>query len=271
MLHHSIPELTTETYTSYPVWKVEDYPPGYPRFAALTGSHPSFYVFRRFAALRARMLLYKQDNISSLESTLERIDLEERKVLFLGSRRKDVNEARRDVLEKIDKAMADYDDLMSRTQRALSYKPARARDLSNIRDWLGDTGSISREETAYIWHTDLVSLSDLGSEHALEWIKGPIEDAIIWFSYITGKDFRNNISRDGRMHIFSDRLVKTAARVILAFLASTILLVPVIVATLFGTLLLRLGVVLVGTTAFITALSLMANAKMGELFMAGAA
>ncbi|KAI0379232.1 hypothetical protein F5Y04DRAFT_260028 [Hypomontagnella monticulosa] len=270
MLDQSVPELTAKTLESYPGWKIEDYPPGYPRFAALTSSHPSFHVFRRFSMLRARMLLHKQDGISQLESTLERIDLEEPKAIFLGSRRKDANDARRDILAKIDEAMADYDDLLSRTHQAFTYKSARTRDLSNIRDWLGNTGSISREEAAYIWHTDLVSLSNSASDGILDWIEGPIEDIIIWLSSIAGKDFRGGTSRDSDLHIFPDRLVKTTARVILAFLAATFLLIPITITTFFEALHLRLGVVLIGTTAFVIALSLTAKAKMGELFIAGA-
>ena len=39
--------------------QVEDYLPGYPRFAALVASHDSFHLCRRFSNLWARLLLLK--------------------------------------------------------------------------------------------------------------------------------------------------------------------------------------------------------------------
>lgn len=54
------------------------------------------------------MLLYKQDKLSQLEEQLEHIDREEPKVLFLGNYRRDDNMARKQVLEEIDTALAEY-------------------------------------------------------------------------------------------------------------------------------------------------------------------
>lgn len=87
---------------------VEDLPPGYPRFAALLGCHPSFHVCRRFLGLRARLLLHKQDSLAVLESQLNRIDRDERRLLFLGNLRRDTNDERRNVLRQIDLELADY-------------------------------------------------------------------------------------------------------------------------------------------------------------------
>ena len=88
--------------------KVEDHPLGYPRFAALVGAHGSFQICRRFSSLRARLLLLKQDKLSLLEEQLETIDREESTTIFLGSSRRDRNEERESVLDKIDCALADY-------------------------------------------------------------------------------------------------------------------------------------------------------------------
>ena len=54
------------------------------------------------------MLLYKQDKLSQLEERLNHIDCNEQKVLFLGNYRRDSNMARKQVLEEIDTALADY-------------------------------------------------------------------------------------------------------------------------------------------------------------------
>lgn len=58
--------------------------------------------------MRARLLLLKRDEISELEMQLDQIDREEPRRLFLGSRRRDTNLGRRQVLARLDTALADY-------------------------------------------------------------------------------------------------------------------------------------------------------------------
>jgi len=90
------------------VFSVEDARPGYPRFSALLAAHNTLQVFRSFRALRTRLLLIKQDRLSSLESQLETIDQAERRGLNLSSIRRDNNSARKDMLTAIDSALVDY-------------------------------------------------------------------------------------------------------------------------------------------------------------------
>lgn len=75
---------------------------------AFIASHPSFHIFRRFASLRARILLSKQDRLVELEKQLERIDRDEVKPLFLSSIRRDKNDERKKILKDIDIALAEY-------------------------------------------------------------------------------------------------------------------------------------------------------------------
>lgn len=58
--------------------------------------------------MRARLLLHKQDELSLLETQLQKIDQEEQAVLSLASRRRDINSERSAVLSKIDVALGDY-------------------------------------------------------------------------------------------------------------------------------------------------------------------
>lgn len=50
---------------------------GYPRFAAFVDSYPSFFIYRRFGYIRARLLLYQQDRLTALEKCLEDADVED--------------------------------------------------------------------------------------------------------------------------------------------------------------------------------------------------
>jgi hypothetical protein len=87
---------------------VDNYPRGYPQFAALINADPAFAVFRRFGTLRARSLLYKQDELVELEAQLNEADATERRQVYLSSRRRDANEERKTLMQSIDKALIEY-------------------------------------------------------------------------------------------------------------------------------------------------------------------
>jgi hypothetical protein len=53
-------------------------------------------------------MLHKQDKLVTLEEELDRIDREEPRVLFLGNRRRDKNEERKNVLDEIDRELQSY-------------------------------------------------------------------------------------------------------------------------------------------------------------------
>jgi hypothetical protein len=55
-----------------------------------------------------RMLLIKQDEISILEDELSKLDQDEPSEMFLGSSRQDMNQTRKSVLLKLDKAFKLY-------------------------------------------------------------------------------------------------------------------------------------------------------------------
>lgn len=87
---------------------LEDYRPGYPRYAALLSAHNTYFLCRRFDWLRARLLLQKQDKLSILEEKLEQVDYLEAAPLYLGKSRSDRNTERITLLSEIDTALADY-------------------------------------------------------------------------------------------------------------------------------------------------------------------
>lgn len=87
---------------------VENYPNGYPRFAALMASHDQFLIVRRFSRLRMRLLLLTQDKIAQLERKLDQIDCSEKSPLFLGSSRLDKNGERQAVLLQVREDLGAY-------------------------------------------------------------------------------------------------------------------------------------------------------------------
>ncbi|KAK7996758.1 hypothetical protein PG989_004798 [Apiospora arundinis] len=161
---------------------------GYGQFAELISSHPSFFAFRRFAALRARMILRKQDRIAQLEGQLQDIDRHEQNPIYRCSYRRDKNPQRIQVFEELDLLMAQYDDLNGRTRNALSTKTASPRDVKNICHWIQGSGCVVIAESDYLAHDrDLMALGPAETDDFLQSVGHRTEDVIIWISGLLGR------------------------------------------------------------------------------------
>lgn len=71
-------------------------------------SDNNFVLLRRFGCLRARILLYKQDELIELENRMNSLDFAEKTSFYLSSRKEDRNFARKKLLLEIDQKMTDY-------------------------------------------------------------------------------------------------------------------------------------------------------------------
>ncbi|KAL6713004.1 hypothetical protein ACLMJK_009400 [Lecanora helva] len=108
--------------------------PGYPQFCYLIGEHPAFSVSRRFSAVRARLLLLKQQRVVALEKQLLELDLQEPVELNLGSFEADANATRLQVLKDLDGALAEYGKPRVRTPPILYslHEAARQASIENF-------------------------------------------------------------------------------------------------------------------------------------------
>lgn len=64
--------------------------------------------FRRFGAVRMRLLLARQDEISCLEAELIRVDREEPKEILLATLRGDTNCERKQLLARLESKLEEY-------------------------------------------------------------------------------------------------------------------------------------------------------------------
>jgi hypothetical protein len=55
-----------------------------------------------------RLLLLKQDEVTTLEQSLDLLDSQEDRPLFLGSIRRDTNASRKAIIQKLTVAIAEY-------------------------------------------------------------------------------------------------------------------------------------------------------------------
>ncbi|KAI2464030.1 hypothetical protein F4781DRAFT_440014 [Annulohypoxylon bovei var. microspora] len=241
--------------------KIEDYRRGYPRFAALLASHPSFHVFRRFSNLRTRLLLLKQDNLSLLEKKLNRIDQDDPSPLFLACSRMDRNAARAAVVAEIESTLAAYDDLMDRSRRMLSFESPLSQHVSSIENWLDGNGCIAREETQFLSHEDdLLTVGPL-DDGVLHWLETVVTTCLALFS----KGHQDNKSDDSMVHIFPRTFTNKVTRLLLTPLVIFFLLVPVMICNALSSSTSRLIILILAAVTFITAMSLLTKSKTIDL------
>ncbi|RDA84140.1 hypothetical protein CP532_0115, partial [Ophiocordyceps camponoti-leonardi (nom. inval.)] len=244
--------------------KIEDYRPGYPRYAALLSSNGPYLLCRRFGKLRARLLLLKQDRLSVLEQRLDLVDEEETSALFLGKSRLDGNQERRALQAEIEACLADYDEFVERTYRLLSFPPAHQRDVESLQNWLSGTGCVARDETAYLSHNEeLMSLAP-EDDSALLGIETWVEDKLIRFfrgfrnvrvppfdimvMRLTERQSRFHVvSRDPNVYIYSGTMIRRIARALLFLIISILLLMPVVICNIISTTSVRIVIVLAFT------------------------
>jgi hypothetical protein len=87
---------------------------------------------------------------------------------------------------------------------------------------------------------------------------------------MTTKDLRSRRFRYHNLHIFPERVVSSIARIALALIPTTVLLVPVLIVTVVQSTTLRLCLVLLASMISVATLSVMARVRIGELFIASA-
>jgi hypothetical protein len=193
---------------------VEDYPAGIPRFASLIGSHPAFNVCRRFSAVRARLLLLKQDKVSRLEKSLMDTDANETRLLFLGSSRRDTNSTRLGILTELDAALKDLgrairgalspryliltglllDDFVMRNFQLGEMPSAPGHIVTSLRNWVEGHGSIAREETEFLDYGHDLFTTVKYADGATSLLKPWIQGIVVRFSDLFGKVSRSLIS-----------------------------------------------------------------------------
>lgn len=207
--------------------------------------------------------------MSLLESQLDRIDHNETRELFLGNRRRDTNGERREILEKLDAALADYDALLDRNRRILACNDPSRECVMNLQHWVDNTCSLAQCETAYLAYTkDLMTILSTQDDAVAR--LAPLMETILRSLYkIVGKR-RCDISRDPNISIFSVALLRNLTRTLIAWFVVVSLLVPIVIINALSSLVLRMAIIVVASAVLITTLSSFTNAKTVELFVSGA-
>ncbi|PPJ50711.1 hypothetical protein CBER1_07695 [Cercospora berteroae] len=261
---------------------LEDYPKGFPRFAAWMNCDENFLMTRRYGWLHNRVMLYRQSELRQLEIKLQLCDEgdEESKDPALVDHRMfargDAGEYRKELIQQIDEKLEQYDSIVRRVREMFSLPKATRRNYTSVCNHIDKHAPIAqREQDVFMNDSDFVALVE---QHETKSFDGFVEDILTLLpcKRITQFFFSNAEQRatstDENLFLYDKRRIDVFIRLIMTFLAVGLLLAPVVV--LFreqdsGTV--KIVVILVFTLFFSLALSLATRARRAEVFAATAA
>ncbi|KAH8696835.1 hypothetical protein GQ44DRAFT_694624 [Phaeosphaeriaceae sp. PMI808] len=259
--------------------RIDDHPHGYPRFAAFMNSDENFLICRKFGFLHNRVLLYRQDELRELEQELLSTDKATNKtdeiILKCRTREERLASERRDLINKIDEKLVEYNNIVQRTRSFASLQKATQRNYNSVRNWVDNTAPLVQAEASTFYKDrDFVSIVDAkeGSwfdgrvETGLSKLEGPITRRL----FISKRD--RNSTANKLVRLYSKKRIDIFSRLIITCLAVVLLMAPVI--ALFCTKesgYIKILIIFLFTMAFSVALSLCTKAKRHEVFAATAA
>ncbi|KAK0507346.1 hypothetical protein JMJ35_010384 [Cladonia borealis] len=248
-------------------WMVEDFRQGYPRFCALIDTHPALNIFRRFSKLRARIILRKQDTLSALEQQLETLDRQETTALYLASNRLDGNTERQTVLDDIEKAVKDYDDLIQRHSRILNTQNADSGDVCSLQNWIAGNRCLARADCAYLSRKDLFSMVEQDS--ALIKVQSVVEGFMIRYFASIYRRCCVDLSQDPNVYLPSEAWIGRLSRILIAGVVIILLLVPILICSNITSTEARIITVSFATITCVTTLVFAVQVRTIEMIVAG--
>lgn len=262
-------------------------------------SDENFLICRQYGVLHNRVLLYRQDELRELEAELLAHDKHclqnDPAQLSCRAREDRASPERRDLINRIDDKLREYNDIVQRTRAFATLQKATQRNYNSVRNWVDNQGPLEQEEASTFYRDrDFVAVVDAkeGSwfdgrvETALSKFGGPmsrVSDCNYSFSsryksltmsfqrlFITKRDRESTANK--LVRLYSKERIDIFSRLIITFLAVVLLMAPVI--ALFGLNkngYIKILVIFLFTMAFSVALSLFTKAKRHEVFAATAA
>ncbi|KAJ2990470.1 hypothetical protein NUW58_g2934 [Xylaria curta] len=254
---------------------VDNFRAGYPRYTALLSTHPSFHNFRAFKRLRLRLLLAKQDEIVVLENKLDEIDAAEQRAVFLGCMRRDANTARQGVLRDAKLAMSEYDDMIVQYRHTMALPASSQREVQNLRNWIGGTGSLDRSESSYLqYSSDLVNLSGSG-DNFTTYIESAIEECLYWLEIMLarvspGIQIGRLKATDDHNVLILGPMLQTICRVVMITVVTLVIMMPTIALLGIASSAGRVVASILSGAFFLSMVSFLTQARTIEVFAAGA-
>jgi hypothetical protein len=250
-------------------------PRGYPQLAGYVSADIDGRLYRRFGYLRNRLLLHKQDAVIELEAELAQLDATD----FAGddiasfrllSRRYDEEDPdcpRRKLLDRLDVALREYDELLLREHEILTLKQPSKKEHRSYFNFIWNEKPLYKDEYAFIYRED--DFVRLGRQDD-SWL-GYTE---VFFSVLPDWILKGRAIGKGTQFFSNARTVRLV-KMIAVTCTSLLLVLPIVVLYLLtasgasdGV---KIGVTVVFVVLFALALAGLTHASRHDLFAASAA
>ncbi|ERF75969.1 hypothetical protein EPUS_01335 [Endocarpon pusillum Z07020] len=266
-------------------------PEGYDRLASFMGYFPETAIFRRFATLNAKNILYLQAELFWLEEELEKVVKDDAQCtngnrplysrdwyrLSHSEEHSDSNSKQWKIFMNIRKALKEYNTAILQQKELVKLDAPSSLALSAIKDWmesprmgwvylLGPDKDLWRKADVYELlalkrkeHDDLLSL----------WM---IKFVRAWLHPMIGRHFKRDKSAQfmERSILTQDAILRITSVIALA-LSSILPLCSILILNTVHKVSVRLGIVAVFTVLFSLSLGLVTGARRVEIFAAAAA
>ncbi|KAL9065713.1 MAG: hypothetical protein Q9161_008048 [Pseudevernia consocians] len=251
-------------------------------------------VYRRFGTVYSRLLLNKQDEMSSMEDRLlamDKTDKANNKGRYLRSRPLDVGrgsdipsswggQSRVQLIETLEKKALEYAELLLKAQQLKALDRPSNREYRSVLHFMeNDGGQLFKKDMEFIYEKeDLVTLRP-GREHA--WLDGLLERMLrvlrckLTMFLFCSKETREKTDDDS-IHYYDRNRISTCVTMIITAMVLALLVLPIWLLYRFsveGTIATSpdtIGVVLIFTLVFSAGLTGFTKAKRHEIVAASA-
>ncbi|OTA84864.1 hypothetical protein M434DRAFT_36269 [Hypoxylon sp. CO27-5] len=254
--------------------KIDSFRRGYPRLSAFVDSDRNFVMFRCFGRLHARILLHRQADLIEMESRLEQIDLEEKTEYFLACSREDPSVERRELFNRAEKKLAEYNRLLESYYRNIERQRPDELHIKSVSNWMDGTKPLVETESTFLddWD-DLRSPRNPADHSGMDVFLGNLAVALdkIGIKNLFAPPEEHSRSDDQHILLYQRSQILTASRLLTTFFAVVSLTLPIVVLYSITTTLVRLVVLVLFTTMFSSILCWMTESRNYEILAATAA
>jgi hypothetical protein len=143
-------------------------------------SDENFLICRKYGLLHNRVLLYRQDELRELEQELLSMDKATNKLddtmLKCRAREERSSGERRDLINRIDAKLLEYNDIVQRTRSFATLQRATERNYTSVHRWVNQTAPLTQEEAStFNKERDFVSIVDAKEG---SWFDGRVESVL---------------------------------------------------------------------------------------------
>ncbi|KAK6342965.1 hypothetical protein TWF718_008345 [Orbilia javanica] len=261
--------------------KLVDIPLGYSYVAAFADGHQAAPVFRRFGALKVRVLLTQQAELEQKEARLARLDIREAEdatrifetdnMTWLEDR----NEERKKLIGQIAEQLRRYEeDLL--LYRQMRYLPsAKKWQKENFRTMLRNREPICQEESEFIEKEDLISILKESDDVAelSEWVAELRRKVFqnLKLKKMFKKSNKSVYEGSDEIIVYSQKWMRIVGRAIFGALVALVMAAGVIVLYSVTVDIMRLVVLGLSTLVCAVLTAVFTTAKKSEVFAVVAA